>query len=146
MAHKDRTVLEFLAHDLNLLEVLLAVLPLLDVVDAVAVGTFQLLHGCTIDGVHKLHGEVLRARRVEHPLDQLVVAVVHGLYANIHSAATGDTGNLAFTIGSLIELVVYHHHFTRFEILNLQYYWCYILCHILFPFYSLIVQLYYYYF
>ncbi len=51
----DGTVLEFLAYDLDLLEMLLAVFPLLNIVDAVAVGTLELLHGCTVDGVHELH-------------------------------------------------------------------------------------------
>ena len=41
----DGSVLELLAHDLDLLVVVLTVFPLLDVVDAVAVGALQLLHG-----------------------------------------------------------------------------------------------------
>jgi hypothetical protein len=51
----DGTVLELLAHNLDLLVMLLTVLPLLDIVDTVAVGAFELLHGCTVNGVNKLH-------------------------------------------------------------------------------------------
>ena len=51
----DGTVLEFLAHDLDLLVMLLTIFPLLNVVDAVAVGALQLLHGCAIDGVDELY-------------------------------------------------------------------------------------------
>jgi hypothetical protein len=51
----DRTVLEFLTYDFDLLVVLLTVFPLLDVVDTVAVGALDLLHGGAIYGVHELH-------------------------------------------------------------------------------------------
>ena len=49
------SVFELLAYDLNLLEVLLAVFPLLYVVDTVAVSALELLHGCAINCVHELH-------------------------------------------------------------------------------------------
>ena len=51
----DGAVLELLAHDLYFLVVLLTVFPLLDVVDAVAVGALDLLHGGAVYGVHELY-------------------------------------------------------------------------------------------
>ena len=48
-------ILKFLTYDFNLFVVLLAILPLLNVVDAVAVGALQLLHSSTFNGVHELH-------------------------------------------------------------------------------------------
>ena len=48
-------VLELLAYDLDLLEVLLSILPLLYVVDTVAVSALELLHGCAVNCVHELH-------------------------------------------------------------------------------------------
>ena len=51
----NRSVLELLAYDLDFLEVLLAILPLLYVVDTVAVSALELLHGCAVNGVHELH-------------------------------------------------------------------------------------------
>ena len=51
----DRTVLKLLTYDLDFLVVLLTVFPLLDVVDAVAVGALYLLHGGAIYGVHEFY-------------------------------------------------------------------------------------------
>ncbi len=48
-------VLELLAYDLDLLVMLLTIFPLLNIVDAIGVGALQLLHGCTVYGVHELH-------------------------------------------------------------------------------------------
>ena len=72
------TVLEFLAYDLYLLVVLLAVLPVLLVVHAVATCALLFLHSRAIDCVLERDGEVAWVVGSEHPLQQLTVAVVYG--------------------------------------------------------------------
>ena len=55
VVESNRTVLEFLTYNLDLLIVLLAIFPLLYVVDTVAVSALELLHGCAVNSVHELN-------------------------------------------------------------------------------------------
>ena len=76
---------------------------------------------------------------IEHPSQQLGVTIVQRLHADCDLSATDDTCYLTFLVCCLVKLV-YQQYLTGCEILNFQHNWCYILCHILFPFYSLIVN------
>ena len=84
-------VLQLLAHDLHLLVVLLAIGPVLLVVDAVAGCALELLHRVAVYGVVEGAGEVARVVGSEHPLQHLRVAVVHGLHADGDLSATETT-------------------------------------------------------
>ena len=63
-----RTVLELLAYNLDLFEVLLSVFPVLLVLHAVATCAFQFLHRRTVNGVLERDGEVTWVVGSEHPL------------------------------------------------------------------------------
>ena len=126
-----RTVLQGLANHLDLLVVLLAILPLLRVVDAIATGSLQGLHRRAIHGVLKSHLHVARIVRCEHPLQQLVVAIVHRFHADGHLATTGNTGELSLRVSALSRLLIAENHLTLLKIFHFQFHWCYVSCHIL---------------
>ena len=86
-----RAVLELLAYELDVLVVLFTVCPILLVFHAVAACALQLFHVLAVNRALELDSEVARICRSQHPAEQLGVAIIQGLHADVDASAAGDT-------------------------------------------------------
>ena len=87
----DRTVLNVLAADANLFIVLLTFLPALMVIYAVTTSSLNGLYVAAVCALLELDLDILSECWLKQPCEQLVVAVVKGLDADVDIIASWDT-------------------------------------------------------